>query len=724
MAQSTFTQRRPPHAHDPFHVADTDSHHYPQKELSSPLQPQQQQAVNNDDASNILSSSVQGASYLVLLQFVSRMLTFSLNQILLRFTSAETLGIASVQLELLLNTILFLSREGVRCAAIRVSDDISDNEGSSSNNNSDNNNNATTTTTTNNTNKTNTKSSESYRLQKLVNMVYAPIPVGAFMTCLAVGYYLSQLDPNSEDRFPGYRLSIYLYGVSALIELLAEPMFMVAQYKLWFKSRVSVEGTAVIVRCVLTCALTIYGAQSSGNKNNSGNNNNNTMGVLAFAIAQFVYGLLTLGGFLLAFWNRSEEKKKRVGHAKKTDDGKEDKDGQAMETISIKALIPRRLTRTGKDGQQEHFFFDNELLKLSRTLTAQSLLKHILTEGDKMMMAGFTSEADQGVYAFVVNYGSLIARILFQPMEEISRTLFSKLLSDIGPPISNSTSSSLSSSTSTLSTTPSTVTSTRALSPTQLSNLVMSQNLLLTIMKFHVLLGAVFIAFGTHYTATLIDLIVGRYWSRATIAPAVLSLYCYYVPIMGLNGITEAVVQAVASERELAVLSYWMVGFSAVFCTTAAVLMGAIGLGAQGIVLANCVNLSMRILWSTWFLSKYYGRYLNRDCSGIVTTDPASSTSSSSSSSSSSSAQQGVLQTFSNVPWRTVLPSSRVVAAFVGAYAVTEASERITGWDGLYDKALHLAVGVLTFAVTMMAVFVYEKPFIRDIQNAVRQRRR
>lgn len=55
----------------------------------------------------------------------------------------------------------------------------------------------------------------------------------------------------------------------------------------------------------------------------------------------------------------------------------------------------------------EFFFFDRELLNLSKTLTSQSLLKHILTEGDKMMMTAFAAETDQGVYAFVVNYGKV-----------------------------------------------------------------------------------------------------------------------------------------------------------------------------------------------------------------------------------------------------------------------------------------------------------------------------
>src|SRR5947208_3484123 len=76
------------------------------------------------DASRILSSSISGASSLVLLQLVSRLSTFFMNQIVLRYTDPATFGIASVQLELLLITILFLSREGFRCALLRGGGDV------------------------------------------------------------------------------------------------------------------------------------------------------------------------------------------------------------------------------------------------------------------------------------------------------------------------------------------------------------------------------------------------------------------------------------------------------------------------------------------------------------------------------------------------------------------------------------------------------------------------
>lgn len=59
----------------------------------------------------------------------------------------------------------------------------------------------------------------------------------------------------------------------------------------------------------------------------------------------------------------------------------------------------------------EYFFLHRKywlykpLLNLGMTMTKQSLLKHVLTEGDKMLISVLSSAEDRGVYAFVVNYG-------------------------------------------------------------------------------------------------------------------------------------------------------------------------------------------------------------------------------------------------------------------------------------------------------------------------------
>jgi oligosaccharide translocation protein RFT1 len=57
---------------------------------------------------------------LVFLQLSSRLLTFGLNQFLIRLTTPKAYGTASIQFELLSSTILFLGREGVRNAVLRA----------------------------------------------------------------------------------------------------------------------------------------------------------------------------------------------------------------------------------------------------------------------------------------------------------------------------------------------------------------------------------------------------------------------------------------------------------------------------------------------------------------------------------------------------------------------------------------------------------------------------
>ena len=59
--------------------------------------------------------------------------------------------------------------------------------------------------------------------------------------------------------------------------------------------------------------------------------------------------------------------------------------------------------------------------------TAQSLVKHLLTEGDKIVLSFAASLYDQGVYALAQNYGSPVARLALGLLEESARVLFSKM---------------------------------------------------------------------------------------------------------------------------------------------------------------------------------------------------------------------------------------------------------------------------------------------------------
>ncbi|KAI8149701.1 Rft protein-domain-containing protein [Fennellomyces sp. T-0311] len=515
---------------------------------------------DNDD--NLLASSAKGAGYLVLLQFASRMLTFGLHQIVLRYTTAETLGIASVKLELLLSTILFISREGFRCALLRGGDE-EDSEKKQSNNE-----------------------------QKVTNLAYIPTAIGLVTTFLACGYYLSTIGDETAAKYPYYRTSVVLFGTAAFAELLVEPLFILAMNRLYFQLRVSVEGVAVLLRCFITFGLTLAGV--------SAGSSSNTYGVLAFAVAQLVFGLTMALGYVGFFFAKVQQKE-----------------------ISLQTLYPRKLVEGGRS-----YWFDTKMLNLATTLTKQSLLKHVLTEGDKMLISALSTDDNQGVYAFVVNYGSLIVRILFQPLEEASRTFFSKLLSG------NSNKSARSNKT--------------------------AIDVILLMLRFHVILGLLLICFATNYTATLVDLLVGKEWSTERNAPAVLSAYCMYVPVMGINGITEAFVQAAASKSDLTTLSYYMIIFSACFMASGYLFMSVMELGAIGLVLANMVNLSIRIAYSWSYITRYFGN------------NPS-------------------------LKIRHWFPSTVTVAAFVASWAITRWSEETVGWGTFHQKVTHIAIGGMCF---------------------------
>ena len=249
--------------------------------------------------------------------------------------------------------------------------------------------------------------------------------------------------------------------------------------------------------------------------------------------------------------------------------------------------------------------FYRPTLTLSVNLYAQSGLKHLLTQGDSVLIALFTSLSSQGVYALASNYGSLIARMLFQPIEESSRGVFGRLLvSDSSlltkPPkgMPNTTSPEILSDSS-----PTQEHSTADANSKSSSNGVLSaRSYLTTLLHLYGLLSLIIPVVGPTIAPLLLRYVAGPKW---TSAGPVLAVYCYYIPLLALNGILEAFVSAVATPAQLRVQSAWMLAFSAGFATSGYVLLRVYDYGAKGLVAANAVNMAMRIVWSWTFVTGY-----------------------------------------------------------------------------------------------------------------------
>ncbi|KAG9285772.1 hypothetical protein G9A89_013197 [Geosiphon pyriformis] len=586
---------------------------------------------------SVLSSSVKGASHLIVLQLLSRLLTFVLHQIVLRFTNPKTFGIAAVQLELLLNTILFLSREGFRCALLRgggISSNYTNEEDVELSKNALDSRNYVVA------------NSKKGSIQKITNLAYVPIPFGmvtTFAACLFCIYSVSEETYNS----PHYAVSVTLYGVAAFMELIIEPLFITATNNLIFTLRVRSEGIGVVLRCIITLFLTILGAPQTDDQTSE-----NAYGILAFAIAQLAYSLVLLigyCGYFYLYWD-------------------------------IKELLPRPL-QIIQDGRQKLVWFDAQLSSLAKTFTWQSLLKHVLTEGDKMLIAWLSTPNDQGVYAFVVNYGSLIARILFQPLEETGRTLFSKLLSGIE--VENNVSRAAKDQDD-------------SQDEAQRTVLLTSLQILTTIIKFHVLLGLLFISFGSNYTGALIDILVGSKWSIGTPAPLALSFYCFFVPIMGVNGITEAFVTAVGTQETISQLNQWLVAFSIGFVSAGFFFVRVLSAGAIGLVAANAFNLLIRIAWSWRYIRHYFLNMGNKYHQTRFNDEIRQ------------------LLTIANMS-----PSLLVWLSFAIAWMVTYWSNQVIGWGTLEAKIRHISVGFFTAIAVASTIYLQEKKFMKDVAKLI-----
>lgn len=483
-------------------------------------------------ASSLLAKSAQGATYLVLLKIGSRITTFIVNQVLLRYLSPAILGV-STQLELLSSSTLYFACESIRVALQRQTHDETQEDPRERKELGAN-------------GKTSRRISadsqvSKQRAQETVNLTYIAIAIGVPLAWILSAVYLKSADV-AVMQTPFIYEALHGYIVATILELLNEPCFAIAQQQMLYSTRAAAETFATSTKCIITCAVAIWA-----------NRTNTELGALPFALGQLGYAIVLNAVYLstviaLAFENRF--------------------------SIAPKALSPNPNLHLSR--------FSKTLVNLAGNLYSQSILKQLLTNGDSYLITLFTPLSAQGAYALAANYGGLIARILFQPIEESSRSFFARLLNTQSPAPNNKTSS------------PSPNPTTQA------------TTFLRTLLHFYLLLSTLILSLAPTLAPLALRTIAGPRWSH-TEAPAVLAAYCYYIPLLALNGILEAFVAATATTPQLRTQSAWWFACSAAFVGSGYLVLKVCGWGARGLVAANCMGMAARIWWSWGFVQAYLG---------------------------------------------------------------------------------------------------------------------
>ncbi|KAL9580990.1 MAG: hypothetical protein Q9212_004158 [Teloschistes hypoglaucus] len=474
-------------------------------------------------AQSILSRTTKGATYLILVQVGSRALTFLVNQILLRFLSPELLGI-STQLELYSTSVLFFARESLRVALQR--EDVEGAEAFVEEHRK--------------RPQVNPKfKTQGRKAQEVVNLSYLAIALGLPLAFIFASLYIRNAD-TSVITTPYIQPSLNIYLLATILELCSEPCFALAQQQMLYGVRASAETIATFSRCLLTCGTVLWATKADF-----------AVGALPFAIGQLGYAVILNIVYLTQLTPSAIDR---------------------HQSLFLKPIAPSSpsllLDR-----------FPLSRLNLAFNIYAQSIFKHILTIGDSLLVAAFTSLQSQGAYTLAANYGGLIARMVFQPVEESTRTLLGRLLHRSAKATDN----------------------THAISnPERRDQVDQAADYLRLMLRFYSIISTIIVAAGPSLAPLLLSFIAGSRWSDSE-APSVLSAYCYYIPLLAINGILEAFVSAAATPAELRVQSAWMVAFSAAFAVTGFLVLQAWDQGAQGLVFANAVNMSCRIIWSWQF---------------------------------------------------------------------------------------------------------------------------
>uniref|UniRef100_A0A674MZI3 Protein RFT1 homolog n=1 Tax=Takifugu rubripes TaxID=31033 RepID=A0A674MZI3_TAKRU len=301
---------------------------------------------------DVLKNATTLASYNVLLQVMFRVLTFLLNAFTLRFVSKELIGVVNVRLTLLYSTLVFLSREAFRRACLSG------------------------------------VSGSNYSWRQVINLLWLTLPLSVVWAALLVWVWLWLLEVPDPQSVPHYGSAVVLFALSGVQELLAEPLWVLAQAHMFVRLKVVAESLAMVAKCSVTVVLVVLAPK---------------WGLYIFSAAHLLYtGSLVLCYviYFIKFLGSEEAAKKR------------------FPLHHVGDLLPSRP------------LVDWTLARLTWSFFKQSFLKQILTEGERYVMTflNVLSFGDQGVYDIINNLGSMVARFIFLPIEESFYIFFAKVL--------------------------------------------------------------------------------------------------------------------------------------------------------------------------------------------------------------------------------------------------------------------------------------------------------
>jgi len=451
---------------------------------------------------------LSSAKWTLIAAIFQKVLSFVLNNYLISIVGPAILGQSAIQFELILSTLLFLSREGIRVAVVRETIIVDEDR------------------------------------QTLIDLSWIP----SFIIFLSIIVIVTV--------FPYYNSTvILLYCIGAFLESLSEPFYNSFQNALEVTARIRSETIGLLIKSIVTIVAVAY----------------IRLEVEGFGYAQVSYGAV----YFLTMLSYTSVSKITTENGSPILITSFRPDFQRLLTCLVQSVKYRISSLISPKPIQEPAYTlsitSQRMCSTAYNAFFSVFLKHWLTEADKVTLSIFTTHHDQGLYAVSNNYGSLVARLLFLPLEDSSRLVFAKTATEF----TNS------------------VTSTSKNKHQQaLLALTSLKSVLIKLLALLTAIGILFPVFGVAYMDIFVRFVLGMKWQGLETVRT-LQTYCFYILFLGINGISEAFVQSVTPHSSFGRLNKGLILSSIAFTAVAIPSMRVFG--TRGVILANIASMVTRI---------------------------------------------------------------------------------------------------------------------------------
>jgi len=426
------------------------------------------EAKNKVQANNAINLM----SYLMAIQFASRMAHFALNLIILRFMSPESYGISSLQLPFVATAVTRVLKEALHRVAVREKKE---------------------------------EEVKETKAQHLV-IVWLSIPFGIFSSSFIAFVFLNY-SANIHDN-PWMFKGLIFWLISSWIELALEPVLIYTESHLKMNISLIVEVISLAIHSIFTISMLFYMESV----------------VLLQSYGQLVYSIcLLFGYYFYAFvWD----------------------------------------PEAGKAMWPSSFTIRSEMITSIKPFLWNSFGKYVSAEGEHFIMFFFGDPSQQGIFEFVHNLGSIVARIAFLSIEKAGFLLFSRLKEDINE-------------------------------RKKVWTMLLSVSMMISIL---------YLCTCPPYIFAVIKLLYGSKWSESS-APFLLGYYGVYLFLIGINGLVEAHKDAVSPYSKIQESTPYMFLLMATYFMIGAPFMYYFG--AAGLITASCINTLVKAIFNLTFFKNY-----------------------------------------------------------------------------------------------------------------------